>query len=250
MLRDICLMFKRNMLVVLRNPVHIIIGLFQPFCFLVLFAPLLKPLAHSEHFHGNHLAVFVPGLLIMLAVYGSSYVGFSLIDDWRVGVLERFWVAPVSRTAIVLGRSLRDIVVVLFQSLFLVVLSFFAGLEASLYGICISLLLVTLITATLSSLSYIISLFVKEEGALAAAINLFVLPVQLLSGITLPLTLAPYWIQKTALFNPIAHSVDGARALFVGKLSDASVFISFALMCVITGLAFYTLIKTYKQRSV
>ena len=186
----------------------------------------------------------------MLAIYGASYVGFSLIDDWRVGVLERFWVAPISRTAIVLGRSLRDIVIVLSQSLFLIVLSFFAGLEASISGIAISLLLVTLIAATLSSCSYIISLFVKEEGALAASINLFLLPIQLLSGITLPLTLAPYWIQTTARFNPFAHTVDGARALFVGKLSDPAVFTSFGLMCVIAGFTLYILIKTYKNRSV
>ena len=247
MLRDILLVFKRNMLVTLRNPIFIIIGLFQPFCFLLFFAPLLKSIAN---FQGNHLAMFVPGMLVMLAFYGSAYVGFSLVDDWRVGYLERLWVTPISRTAIVLGRSLRDVLVVIFQSLILVLLSFVCGLEANLYGIGVTFGLVMLVSAALSSFSYMIALFFKEETAIAAMINLILLPVQLLSGITLPLTLAPYWIKTVAQFNPLAHTVDGARALFVGNFADSSVMMSFLIMTIIGFLALVALVRTYKSRAV
>lgn len=247
MFKEIALIFKRNCMVALRNPAHIIVGLFQPICFLLLFAPLLKSLSP---FAGNHLTVYIPGLLIMLAFYGASFVGFSLIDDWRVGYLERLWVSPVSRTAIIIGRTLRDILIVLFQSLFLIALSFAFGLEASLWGILISLGLVVLIAALLSSISYMIALLFKEESALAATINLFLLPVQLLSGVTLPLALAPQWIQNLALANPLAHAVDATRALFIGQYTNTSVFISFGLLTVLAFGSLYVLVRSYTKRAV
>lgn len=247
MFKEIALVFMRNFMVALRNPAHVIIGLFQPFCFLLLFAPLLKSLSP---FAGNHLTVYTPGLLIMLAFYGSSFVGFSLIDDWRTGFLERLWVSPVSRTAIIIGRTLRDIVVVLFQAIFLIALSFAFGMEASLTGILISLGLVILIAAILSSVSYIIALIFKEESALAATINLFLVPIQLLSGITLPLALAPQWIQTLAFANPLAHAVDATRALFVGQFGNMSVFLSFGLLAVLSFVSIKMLIGLYNKRAV
>jgi ABC-2 type transport system permease protein len=250
MFKEVLLMYRRNVLVTLKNPVHLFIGLFQPLCFLFLFAPLLKPLAQASLVTGNHLTMFIPGLLVMLAFYGSAYVGFSLIDDWRTGYLERLWVTPISRTAIVMGRSLRDITIVIAQSLILIAISYIAGLEASFPGILLALLLVVLVAAILSSASYILALQFKAEDALAGMLHTVLLPLQLLAGITLPLALAPSWMQKIAWFNPLAHAVDGARALFLGNFSDTSVIISFCMLCIITVAAVYALIKTYEKKAV
>ncbi len=182
--------------------------------------------------------------------YGSSYVGFSLVDEWRNGYLERLWVSPVSRTAIVMGRSLRNIVVVLFQSIVLIALSFLMGLEANMYGIALSLVLIGLIAAILSSFSYILALIFKDEQALSGMIHMVLLPLQLLSGITLPLTFAPLWIKRAAQFNPLAHAVECAKALFVGKFTDVSVFLGFGLLTIMMIFAVYVLMKTYLKKAV
>lgn len=250
MFKEILLLYRRNMLVTLKNPVHIVIGLFQPLCFLFLFSPLLKPLAQAQLVTGNHLTMFIPGLLILLAFYGSAYVGFSLIDDWRTGYLERLWVSPMSRTAIVVGRSLRDITVVLLQSLVLLVISYIAGLQASIAGIALALILVILVAGILSSASYILALQFKAEDALAGMLHMFLLPLQLLAGITLPLALAPFWMQTLARFNPLAHAVDGARALFLGNFNHSSVIISFCVLLSMTLIAGYGLIKAYEKKAV
>src|ERR1700730_8599789 len=70
LLYDTRLIFLRSLQITLRNPVWIVFGLFQPLCFLLLFAPLLEKIAGNPAFgSSNSLTVFTPGLLIMIALY-------------------------------------------------------------------------------------------------------------------------------------------------------------------------------------
>src|SRR5205807_272556 len=84
----------------------IAIGILQPILYLTLFAPLLKSLTAVRGFPpGGAYNVFVPGQLIMLGLFGASGVGFGLIAELRLGVIERFRVTPVSRLALLLGSG-------------------------------------------------------------------------------------------------------------------------------------------------
>jgi ABC-2 type transport system permease protein len=93
--------FRRAMRNSLRNPVWVIIGLFQPLVYLALFGPLLKRVSEARGFpHGNSWQVFVPGLLVQLGIFGAMFVGFGLIAELRAGVIERMRVTPASRAAL------------------------------------------------------------------------------------------------------------------------------------------------------
>src|SRR5207302_11318619 len=106
------------LILLVMSPAWVIIGLLPPILYLVLFAPLLKSIAAVPGFpRGGAYNVFVPGLLIQLGLFGASGVGFPLIAELRAGVVERFRVTPVSRLALLLGHALRDIFVLLVQSL-------------------------------------------------------------------------------------------------------------------------------------
>ncbi|MDQ6691281.1 MAG: ABC transporter permease, partial [Candidatus Dormibacteraeota bacterium] len=131
-LRDVGLMFGRYMTLLVKNPAWVAIGVLQPVLYLVLFAPLLKSVASVRGFPpGGAYNVFVPGLLIQLGLFGAAGVGFGLIAELRNGVVERLRVTPVSRLALLLGRALRDIVMLLIQSTILVVLSLPFGLKVT-----------------------------------------------------------------------------------------------------------------------
>src|SRR5262245_27448292 len=128
-LLDTLLIFRRSMTQSLRNPVWVIIGLFQPVLYLALFGPLLHQLGGLPGFtRGDPWQVFVPGLLIQLGLFGSAFVGFGIIAEWRSGVIERMRVTPVSRLALLLGRVMRDVVVLLVQSVLLVLIALPFGL--------------------------------------------------------------------------------------------------------------------------
>lgn len=252
LIRDIQLVYSRSFQVTLRNPVFIIFGLFNPLCLLFLFAPLLESLAKVPHFpSGSSLALFVPGLLIMIALYGSAFVGFGLLDDIRSGVLERLKVTPLSRSALLFGMVLRDVTVLLAQAvLMLIFAALFFGLTLSLLGVCATLVLVSLIGFAIASFSYAVALAVGNEDALAATVNFFIVPTQLLAGIMLPLTLAPLWLQRIAFINPLSHAVSAARVLCTGKACDQTVLFGFVAVLLLVAVCGFWGVRSFKKMTV
>ena len=189
----------------------------QPVLYLVLFAPLLKSLTETPGFpSGGAYNVFVPGLLIQLGLFGASGVGFGLIAELRAGVIERFRVTPVSRFALLLGRALRDILTLVVQSLILLLLAIPFGLKPTVSGVFVMLGLVALIGLGMSSLAYAAALALKSEDSYAPLIFTLSLPLLLLSGVLLPLQLAPQWLQHIAQANPLSYAVTAARDVFNG----------------------------------
>ena len=228
---DTWLVFSRAMRLSLRNPVWVILGLMQPILYLTLFGPLLEPVVNAPGFPpGTAWQVFVPGLLVQLAVFGAAFAGFGLIAEWRAGVVERMRVTPASRGALLLGRVLRDVVVIVVQGAMLsVVAVVFFGLEAPIGSLIAGVAVVALLGGAFSALSYGAALKLKSEDSFAPVINGLLLPVLLLSGILLPMALAPGWLQTVADINPLTHVVDGVRAMYIDDLSSNEVWIGTAV---------------------
>src|SRR5690349_24164090 len=207
------------MLLLLRNPIWILVGIFQPVMYLLLFAPLLKP-ALGVKTNAEAYEIFVPGLLVLLAIFGGLFQGFGLIAELRAGVIERSRVTPVSRLAMLLGRSLRDVVSLIAQAIIITILALAFGLRVQLGYLLLAYLMLALIAMMTSSVSYAVALKVKSEDALAPLMNTVAQPILLLSGILLPRTFARLWLRRVADWNPFSWAVDGTRALFGGDLGN------------------------------
>ena len=213
--------------------------MFQPLMYLILFMPLLNGLGSVPGIPaGKAVDVFIPGLLVLQALFGTAFVGFSLIDDIRSGVIERFLVTPVKRPAILLGRVLRDAVVLLLQCVLIALVAIPFGLNINVYGFLLSLLLYALIGITMASISYGFALIYKIEDPLAPTLNTITLPVSLLSGIILPLALAPIWLQDAAKVNPFSYAVNATRALFAGNFSNIGIIEGFVIIGALAVLVF------------
>lgn len=221
LLRDTGTVFQRAMRISLRNPAWVVIGLMQPILYIVLFGPLLKPLA-GQLGGQNAYRIFVPGILVQLGIFGALVLGFGLIAEWQAGVIESQRVTPASRTALLLGRVLRDVLVLLVQGIVLVLVSIPLGLRAPLGGVLLTLLVIALLGAAFSSVSYALALTLKSEDAFAPLLNAVVLPVLLLSGILLPMSLAPGWLQGISDANPLKHIVEGTRSFFRGDYGSST----------------------------
>jgi len=230
--RDTWLLFARQFSLVLRNPVWLIVGIIQPLYYLFLFGPLLKNALRVPN--AEAYRIFVPGVLVQLAIFGSFFVGFALISELRAGVIERTRVTPVSRLAMLLGRSLRDVVTLLFQSALITVLSLPFGLSAQLGDVLLAYALLGLIGLMLSALSYAVALKLRSEDALAPLLNTVGIPLLLLSGILLPMSTAPHWLQVVSEWNPFSWAVDGARALFAGDPGDPDVWKALLILGALT----------------
>ena len=240
--RDTLMIFRRQERLALRNPAWVIIGLMQPILYLALFGPLLTRLPTATlGTTGNAYRFFVPGLLIQLGLFGSMFVGFAIISDWRGGVIERFRVTPVSRLAVMSGRVLRDTLVLVVQAVILVLVGIGFGLRAPVSAVFISLGFIVLVAVGLASVSYATALTVKSEDAFAPMLNSVIVPLVLLSGILLPMTLAPGWLQGVARVSPFRYIIDAMRVAFEGHYANAImlegvlVALGVAVVCLFLG---------------
>jgi ABC-2 type transport system permease protein len=211
---------------------------FQPVMYLLLFAPLLKPALTplGASTDADVYRIFVPGLLVLLAIFGGLFQGFGLIAELRAGVIERSRVTPVSRLALLLGRSLRDVVSLLAQAGIITLLALLFGLRVHVGYLLLAYLLLALIALMTSSASYAIALIVRSEDALAPLMNTVAQPILLLSGILLPLLFAPAWLKRVADWNPFSWAVDGTRALFAGDVGNDKVWQGLLIIGVLTVL--------------
>lgn len=234
LVRDTRLLFQRSLMYTLRNLVWVILGLFQPVLYLLLFAPLLNGLHAPTVTQSDALESFVPGLLVMMALFSTAFAGFNIIEDLQGGIIERLSVTPTSRLALLFGMILRDLLVFLIQGALLLLVGSLMGMHISPPGVLLLGGLMILIGMLVTSFSYGLALYLKDGTILSIALATITQPLLLLSGVLLPLTLAHGTLHTLALLNPFAHAADAARALTSGQISDPSIWQSFGIFALLT----------------
>jgi ABC-2 type transport system permease protein len=247
-MRDIYLITMNEIRVTIRNPFWAFSGLFQPIIYLLLFGPLLNGIAGVRGFPGggNAIQFFAPGLLIMNALFGSGFEGFTLRDKLDSGFLERLRVTPISRLSLALGFILQTSVNLVVQSILLVVALFF-GLKFDPLGALVLLVLIVLIAITMASVSYRLGLMIREGGILAGIVNTFVLPAMILSGIMLPISFGPPIIQMAARLDPFYYAVNASRVLIDGHIGDPSVASALAIFAALAALCLGIFIRGMRE---
>ncbi|MET0235375.1 MAG: ABC transporter permease [Kibdelosporangium sp.] len=232
-MRDIYLVFLRTLRPTLRNPVVIVFGLMQPLLFLALFGPLLSGSGSWQW--------FVPGLIIQMGLFGTAYAGFALIPEIRSGALERMRVTPISRAALLLGRVLHDVVLLVLQCSLLLALATIGGFRASLGDVLVGLVFAILLGFSIGSVSYTLALKLRHEYVFAPVLSSTVMPLLLLSGVLLPMDQGPDWLYTLSRINPFSHIADGVRAAIGGDYGSSSVLVggivvvALALVCLAWG---------------
>jgi ABC-2 type transport system permease protein len=235
--RDTWLIFQRQLLLMWRTPVWVAVGVVQPLFYLLLFAPLLRPVLAPGGSYAQAYRIYVPGLLTALVIMGGLFTGFSLLGELRAGIIERTRVTPVSRTALLLGRAMREVVALLVQAVIITLVALPFGLAVPIGQLLLAYLLLGLLALMASSVSFGLALVVRSDAALAPVVNTIAQPIALLSGVLLPLSLAPGWLRAVADWNPFYWAVEGIRALFAGHPGDASVWRSLVLVSALTVVA-------------
>ncbi|MGW3117463.1 ABC transporter permease [Streptomyces sp. NPDC001107] len=239
LLHDTTLIYGRYLRQSLRSRFALLFGVLMPLLYLLFFGPLLTGLPLGGR--GSSWQLLVPGLLLQLGLFGASFAGFSIIIEQGQGVVERMRVTPVSRLALLLGRVLREATVFVFQAVLLVVAAVAMGLRAPLAGVLIGFGFVALLTVSLGSLSYALAMKVHTPQEFGPLINAMTMPSMLLSGLMLPMSLAPAWLDLLSHFMPFRYLVDAVRDAYVGSyatdhmLYGVLVAVGFATVAVTVG---------------
>jgi ABC-2 type transport system permease protein len=212
---DTVTVFTRELKPVLRNPFSVIFSMVQPLVFLALFAPLLPD---------GSLQWFVPGIVVMSCLFGASTTGANLLFEIQTGSHERMLVAPLRRSALLIGRALKETVPMFAQTALIVVAVVPFGFRFNPLGAVVGLLMLAVFCVGLGSLSYTLGLASKNQEWLFWAVQQTLLfPLLLLAGMLLPLDGAPGWLRALSRVNPLTYVVDAERALFNGELWSGTV---------------------------
>ena len=233
--RDVRNVFVRELRPTLHDPWSMLFSLIQPVVFLGLFGPLL--LGSSGAPRSEVLAWFVPGILVMIALFATSFTGAGLLLEMQTGSHERTLVAPLARSSLMVGRALKEMVPLMIQVCVITAVTVPFGFRPSPLGMLIGLVLIAVFAVGFGALSYTLALVSRERDWLFWTVQQAVLfPLMILSGMLLPLEDGPEWMQAAAKLNPLSYIVDAERQLFAGDLmGDAVVpgFIAAAILCAI-----------------
>ncbi|MEU5158452.1 ABC transporter permease [Streptomyces sp. NPDC020875] len=222
-LNDTAATFEREIRPVLREPVALTFAMLQPILFLVLFGPLLDTMPGVP---GNSpWEWFVPGVVVMLALFGTSPSGANLLSEIHTGSYERTLVSPAHRGALLLGRTAKEGAILATQALVVLVGALlFVDVDFHPLGVVAGLLLLIFFGLGLGALSNLLALAVKGRDFVFIVVQQTLLfPLLLLSGMLLPMELGPRWLEVLSRFNPVTYIVDAERALFMGEFSDIAV---------------------------
>lgn len=247
-INDTFLIFRRHLTLSLRNVGRIIATLLQPVLFLTFFGPLFTKVYDKGVLDvppSNAYAFFVPGLLVQLGLFGAAFVGFAIIADWRAGVVERMRVTPASRLSLLLGRVMRDVVILVTQAVVLVLAGMLFGMHAPVGGVLVGLGFIAILAVALASFSYSLGLLTKSEDAFAPILNTIMMPMLLLSGIMLPMQIGPSWLNWISRFTPFRYIIEAMREGFRGHYANAAmaegalVAAGLAVLCVTMGVRIF-----------
>ncbi len=229
-LRDTALLTERRLVQTVRNPLWLIVSFSTPVLYLALFTPLLKGISSGHPSNGQVLAIFLPGILALLAFVNGSSMGFGTIFELQSGLIERFRVTPASRLAILLGPILAGLVGMFVFDAVVLFVGWAFGYHIHWLGLLVLAVLLALLMIMFAAFSIATALLAKEISSFAALINGINLPMLLLAGVLLPISFGPLWLRVLAHANPLYYLVEAARSLGRGVVSSSQVGLAFAVL--------------------
>lgn len=233
-----------------------VIGAFaSPLVFWVLIGFGLSSSFHAPSMPPAMSAVeyLFPGTLTLIILFTSIFSTISIIEDRREGFLQSVLVAPISSAAVVLGKLLGGTVVALIQGAIFLLLAPLAGMQLTLASVIGSIGVILLLSFALTGLGFVIAWRMDSTQGFHAIMNLFLIPMWLLSGSFFPATGTPSWLRWLMDLNPLTYGVAALRQtlyannpVVLGELPSVTAALTITILF---GLAFFALSLWMVRRS-
>ena len=189
----------------------------------------------------HYLDYFYPGALIMIVLFTSIFTMMSVIEDRKEGFLLSVLVAPVPRSAIVLGKVLGGTTLSAVQGMIFLVFAPFAGVHLDFVQVLLIAVVVFLLSFALTALGFAIAWPMDSSQAFHGIVNLFLIPLWLVSGALFPLSGASGWIRVIMRVNPLTYGVAALRALMYPSAETSFPLPSAVATLVLFSLAMFGL---------
>lgn len=178
----------------------------------------------------DYLEYFYPGTIVLVILFTAIFSTISVIEDRREGFLQSVLVAPVSRTSIALGKILGGTFVSLIQGVLILALAPILGIPLGIYSLAVVVFVLFIVAFALTGLGFAIAWRMDSTQGFHAVMNLFLVPLWLLSGALFPASGAVGWLSSAMKFNPLAYGVAAVRqALYLDGHASTQELSSFPM---------------------
>jgi ABC-2 type transport system permease protein/oleandomycin transport system permease protein len=225
---DTLVLAKRSLLRIPRQPDLLVGFTVQPILFVLLFVYVFGGAIHTPGF--DYVDFLMPGIIVQSICFGGFVTALGLSDDLKKGLMDRFRSLPMTRSALLTGRTLGDVVTNSFQLVVMFAVGLLVGFNfsGSVGEVIAGIALCLLIGYAFSWVFAFIGLTASSPEAANAYGFTILFPVTFVSSAFVPVDSMPSWLQPIAEHNPFTYMVNAARALFLGIPAGNDVWLALA----------------------
>ncbi len=247
---DTATMTKRNLLAITRIPESLFFSTVQPIMFVLLFRYVFGG-AINTNVPGGYVNYLMPGIFVQTVAFGSTYTAIGLAEDLQKGLIERFRALPMSRIAVLTGRTTADLVRNVFVVIIMTIVGFLVGFRPStgVVPYIAGMLLILLFAYALSWGMACIGLYAPNSETAQIMSFPLLFPLTFASSAFVPVSTMPSWLQGFATYQPVSVTVTACRALMIGGPTASwviqSLFWSVVMLVVLIPIA----LRRYRTRA-
>ncbi|HEY6317069.1 MAG TPA: ABC transporter permease [Acidimicrobiia bacterium] len=237
----------RNLLNVRRNPQLLVFATVQPIVFVLMFVYVFGGAIKIPGV--PYVDFLMPGVFVQTVTFGSLQTGIGLAEDLQKGIIERFRSLPMARSAVLVGRTLADMVRNVFVILLMVVIGFAVGwtVHTNAVALLAALGLVLAFAYSLSWVFAIVGLSAPDAETAQAASFPVLAPLVFASSAFVPVSTMPGWLQAFARNQPVSVVVDAVRALTLGGPTSSAVLKALAWIVAILAVCAPLAVARYRK---
>jgi ABC-2 type transport system permease protein/oleandomycin transport system permease protein len=245
---DTLVLAKRSLLRIPRQPDLLVGFTIQPILFILLFVYVFGGAIQTPGI--DYVDFLIPGIIVQSIVFGGFVTALGLSDDVRKGLIDRFRSLPMTRSALLTGRTLGDVATNVFQLVVMFSVGLLIGFNfsTSVGEVVAGIALLLFIGYAFSWVFAFIGLVASSPEAANAYGFTLLFPVTFVSSAFVPVNSMPDWLQPVAEHNPFTTMVNAARALFVGIPAGNDVWL--AVVWTVVIIAVFAPLAAWRYRRV
>ncbi len=215
-IQTIYTIWQREIIRYWRDKARIISTIFMPLMFLFVFGSGLSKTLAMGNFGVDFVQFMYPGIVAMSVMSVAFFSTVSTVWDREFGFLKEILVAPVSRVAVALGKTLGATTIASIQALLLLILAPLIGVKISFLTIPQLIVFMLLLAFAISGMGLLISSLMKTTESFGLVMQVLIFPMFFISGAFFPLTAVPIWMRALSYINPLTYGVDAMRQILLG----------------------------------
>jgi len=222
----------------IRQKPRIVMSIVQPIIWLALMGSMLEKVVKLPYFGGvgSYLDYMAPGIVVFTTLFGGVFGGLSVVWDRRFGFLNKMLAAPISRSAIPIGKMIASTLVSGLQAAIILALALAMGVKCVTgpLGLVAMIMIAMLLCLLLSGVSLALGAVIKTHETLMVVMNFLTMPLMFTSSALFPLEAMPPWLADIARWNPLTHTIDPIRTIMTRGWEWSTIIPDIAVVSALT----------------